>query len=190
MATRKIRRRTAACTRPARHVRPPLLILVMVRAMAPVAGMPPKSGETMLANPCPTNSWLESWRSPVTPSATVAESRLSMAPSTAMTRAVGNKVPKVEKVKLPSGAVNRPCQSRSQAVTGGSEAVMRPKRSPMVGMCVRPCALVRATTTVVTTMATNEPGTRLATFCVPTMRSTVATATASTAQSTVAMCRK
>ena len=32
-------------------VRPPLLRLVAVRAMAPVAGMPPKSGEALLATP-------------------------------------------------------------------------------------------------------------------------------------------
>ena len=58
---------------PATGVRPPLLILVIVRAMAPVAGMPPNSGVSRLAAPCAISSVFESWRSPVTPSATVAE---------------------------------------------------------------------------------------------------------------------
>ena len=185
MATRKITSSTSACTKPATQVRAPLLMLVIVRAMAPVAGMPPNSGATMLARPCPTNSWFESCRSPVTPSATVAESKLSIAPSTAMTSAVGSSLLRVEKVKLPSGAVNRPCQSSCQAVTGGSEAVMAPKRSPMVGICVQPCPLVSATTAVVTTMATSEPGRRFEMRCVPTMIPTVESATARAPQLTV-----
>ena len=47
-----------ACTIPAIGVRPPFLMLVAVRAMAPVAGMPPNSGVTMLAMPCPISSVL------------------------------------------------------------------------------------------------------------------------------------
>ena len=43
---------------PATGVRPPLLILVMVLAMAPVAGIPPKIGVTTLAIPCAINSVL------------------------------------------------------------------------------------------------------------------------------------
>ena len=49
---------------PATGVRAPERMLVAVRAMAPVAGIPPKSGETMLAIPCATSSTLGLWRSP------------------------------------------------------------------------------------------------------------------------------
>ncbi len=46
-----------------------LSAVVAVRAMAPVAGMPPKRGETILAMPCATNSTLGLCLSPVMPSA-------------------------------------------------------------------------------------------------------------------------
>ena len=45
---------TTECTIPAIGVRPPLLMLVIVRAMAPVAGIPPNIGEARLATPCAT----------------------------------------------------------------------------------------------------------------------------------------
>ena len=67
---RKISSSTTAWMTPATGVRPPLLILVIVRAMAPVAGMPPNRGVTTLAIPWATSSWLELCLSPVTPSAT------------------------------------------------------------------------------------------------------------------------
>ena len=84
---RKMSNNTTAWMIPAIGVLPPLFMLVMVRAMAPVAGIPPKRGEAMLAKPCATNSVLESWWSAITPSATVAESKLSMAPRMAMVMA-------------------------------------------------------------------------------------------------------
>ena len=87
---RKISSSTTAWMTPATGVRPPLLILVIVRAMAPVAGMPPNRGVTTLAIPWATSSWLELCLSPVTPSATVADSSDSMAPSTAMVIAAGS----------------------------------------------------------------------------------------------------
>ena len=59
---------------PAIGVLPPLLIFVMVRAIAPVAGILPNRGAMILAAPCAISSVLESWRSPITPSATVADS--------------------------------------------------------------------------------------------------------------------
>ena len=49
MRNRKISNNTTAWMMPATGVLPPLLILVMVRAMAPVAGIPPKRGEAMFA---------------------------------------------------------------------------------------------------------------------------------------------
>lgn len=47
---------TTAWTMPAMGVRPPLLMFAAVRAMAPVAGMPPNGAEAMLPVPCATNS--------------------------------------------------------------------------------------------------------------------------------------
>ena len=86
-----IRRRTTAWTIPATGVRPPLLILVIVLAMAPVAGIPPKIGVTILAMPRAMSSVLELCLALIIPSATVAESRDSMAPSAAMVMAIGKR---------------------------------------------------------------------------------------------------
>ena len=108
---------TTACTMPATGVRPPLLMLVMVRAMAPVTGMPPKNGTTRLAAPWATSSVLESCLSPVMPSTTVADSSDSMAPSTAITIAVGS----------------------SASTACGSSAIAKP-----VVMSSSPCASQRA----------------------------------------------
>ena len=47
---------------PATGERAPERILVAVRAIAPVAHRPPKSGETMLAMPWPNSSLLDRWR--------------------------------------------------------------------------------------------------------------------------------
>ena len=46
---------------PAMGVRPPAFTLAAVRAMAPVAGMPPKSTEAMLPTPWATSSMLARW---------------------------------------------------------------------------------------------------------------------------------
>ena len=86
-----IRRRTTAWTIPATGVRPPLLILVIVLAMAPVAGIPPKIGVTILAMPRAMSSVLELCLALIIPSATVAESRDSMAPRAAMVMAIGKR---------------------------------------------------------------------------------------------------
>lgn len=55
-ANRSTSNNTSACTMPAMGVFPPFLILVAVRAIAPVAGMPPKNGVTKLAIPWAINS--------------------------------------------------------------------------------------------------------------------------------------
>ena len=60
MRNRNISMSTAACMMPATGVRPPLLMLVIVRAMAPVAGIPPNSGDARLAMPWAISSVLES----------------------------------------------------------------------------------------------------------------------------------
>ena len=60
-ATRTIRSSVAAWTMPATGETAPARTFVTVRAMVPVAGMPPKNGTTTLATPCAISSWLGSW---------------------------------------------------------------------------------------------------------------------------------
>ena len=55
-ATHTTTNKVRACTMPATGERPPLFTLVTVRAMVPVAGMPPKKGVTKLATPWAINS--------------------------------------------------------------------------------------------------------------------------------------
>ena len=104
----------------ARHraVRPDLT-LVAVRAMVPVTQIPPNRAEAMLATPCATSSQLERWRRPVMLSATTAESRHSIPPSSANERADGSSA-----------------TTRSTEISGrrgsGSPSGMPPKRVPMV----------------------------------------------------------
>ena len=73
-----------------RNRRPaPSRMFADVRAMAPVAGMPPKITEPILAIPCPISSQFDRWRCPVIPSATRAESSDSIAPNNAIAIASG-----------------------------------------------------------------------------------------------------
>lgn len=65
----------------------PLFTLVAARAIAPVAGMPPNRGATILATPWATSSMFERWRPPIMPWATTAESRDSIPPSSAIVKA-------------------------------------------------------------------------------------------------------
>ena len=136
-----------ACVIPATGVRPPFLTFVAVRAMAPVAGMPPKIGDTMLATPWATSSMLERWRPPIMPSATTADSKDSMAPSSAMVNAGAARVVSIASVTWGSAGRGRP-------------ASMTPKRVPIVstGRCSA------RTSTVVTIRATNGPGMRRSTL--------------------------
>ena len=68
---------------PATGVRAPERMLVAVRAMAPVAGRPPNSGDAMLAMPCAISSTFGLCRSPLMRSATTADISDSIAPSRA-----------------------------------------------------------------------------------------------------------
>ena len=79
--------RVSACVIPATGVRPLFFTFVAVRAMAPVAGIPPNSGEAMFAMPWATSSMLERWRPPIMPCATTAENSDSIAASNAMVKA-------------------------------------------------------------------------------------------------------
>src|SRR5581483_10611265 len=60
-AASKIVSSVSACTMPATGVPAPERILVAVRAIAPVAGIPPSSGDAIFATPCATNSTFELW---------------------------------------------------------------------------------------------------------------------------------
>ena len=82
--------RNTECSMPATGPRAPARTLVAVRAMVPVTQMPPNSAEPILAKPCATSSQLERCRRPVMPSATTADSRDSMAPSSANAIASGS----------------------------------------------------------------------------------------------------
>ena len=75
---------------PATGPRAPARTLVAVRAIVPVAQMPPNRPEAMLATPCATSSQFERWRRPVMPSATTAESSNSIEPSSANATASGS----------------------------------------------------------------------------------------------------
>ncbi len=55
-----------------------------MRAIAPVAGIPPNTGDATFATPCAISSMFERWRFPVIPSATTAERSDSMPASRAM----------------------------------------------------------------------------------------------------------
>ena len=48
-----------ACMIPVTGVLPPFLILVAVLAIAPVAGIPPKTDDQILATPCAMSSVLD-----------------------------------------------------------------------------------------------------------------------------------
>ncbi len=125
---------------------PPLLILVIVRAMAPVAGMPPNNGVIRLAVPCSISSVFESsLYTPVTPSATVADSNDSIAPNTAIVMATGNKSLMASQLRV------------GMAALGNSDLMV--KRSPMVSMESMPAYVFNTYTPIVTTIiAIREPG--------------------------------
>ena len=142
---RRISNKTTAWIIPATGVLPPLLMFVIVRAMAPVAGIPPNNGVIRLAVPWAISSVFESCLSPVTPSATVADNNDSIAPKTAMVIATGNK--SLMASQLSAGMV----------ASGNSDLIV--KRSPMVSMVSIPAYVFNKYTTAVTTMmAIREPG--------------------------------
>ncbi len=111
--------------------------------MAPVTGIPPTIGETMLATPWASNSAFELCRSPLIVSATTADKRLSTAASRATVSAAGSRG------RIRSG------RNAGMSIAG-SPLGMPPNRDPIVstGSPNRPTAAVAATT------ATMVPGTR------------------------------
>ena len=73
-------------------------MLAAVRAIAPVAGMPPNNADAIFPAPCATNSISERCFPLIMPSATTQESRDSIAASTAMVNAFGTAAFTVSKV--------------------------------------------------------------------------------------------
>ena len=134
----------SACTMPAIGELAPARTLVTVRAMVPVAGMPPKKGVTRLATPCAISSWLGSWRGwPLTWSATRAHSSDSMAPSSAM-------------VSVGVTSCLTVSHEKSGSAKAGRPSGMPPKRVPMVSTG----RLKPQDTSVSVTSATIGPGMR------------------------------
>lgn len=74
---------------PAVGVRPPFLIFAAVLAIAPVAGIPPKSAEAIFPAPCAISSVSERCLLLIMPSATTQERSDSIAASTAIVNAFG-----------------------------------------------------------------------------------------------------
>ena len=135
-----------ACTSPDTGDVAPDRTLVTVRAMVPVAGMPPKNGTTKLATPCAISSWFGSCLGrPEIWSATRAHSSDSTAPSSAivMVGAISSRTVSHEK---------------SGNAKAGSVRGMPPKREPIVstGRCNTKASAVRVSS------ATMGPGRRAA----------------------------
>ena len=83
---------------PATGVRPPFFTFAAVRAIAPVAGIPPKNAEPIFAAPCATSSIFERCFEPIIPSATTQDSSDSTAASTAIVNALGRSALTLAKV--------------------------------------------------------------------------------------------
>src|SRR3989338_7458771 len=77
---------------PARGVLAPVLILVAVLAIAPVAGIPPNNTAPIFAIPCAISSQFDLCLFPVIPSATTADRRDSIPAKNAMVKAAGIKL--------------------------------------------------------------------------------------------------
>ena len=153
---------TTACTIPATGVRPPLLMFVIVRAIAPVAGIPPKNGTTTFATPCAISSVFELCLSPITPSATIALSKLSIAPNIAIVNAAGNNFWII--VKNDSPSANSRLGTCGAGIPCGSAY-----KSPIVWIDAAPQlsganSLSSHTAKVAKIIAANEPGTRFVIF--------------------------
>ena len=135
---RTTRTRTSEWTIAETRVRAPARTFTAVRAIAPVAGMPPKRGEARFASPCPNSSRSGSWRAVSDiPSATFADSRLSMAASAATA------------IAAPKRSCTWPGEMPGNAGIG-SESGSAPMRAT--------CHPAISVTTVATTTASNDAG--------------------------------
>ncbi len=110
--------RKSEWNRAANGERAPLRTLVAVRAIAPVAAMPPKKGATRLPRPWATSSASGSWRRRIMASATTAESSDSIAPRKAIAMADGTRARRRAKSK-PSGWPSGPGRCQGRRGSGG-----------------------------------------------------------------------
>ena len=122
--------RKTAWSMPATGPRAPARTLVAVRAMVPVAQMPPNSAEPILATPCATSSQLERCRRPVMPSATTADSSDSMAPSSAMASAVGQGRRHFVQANSRAGRAPAACGMPPKRDADGCDVEMQQRRRP------------------------------------------------------------
>ena len=129
---------------PATGVRAPFFTFVAVRAIAPVAGMPRKNGETIFAMPCAISSWFESCLSSIIPSATTADSSDSIAARIAIVTA-----------GMSNCFISE--NSNSGIVKAGNEFGISPNLAKTVGV-LKPEIDTRI---VVIKIAPSMPGTRL-----------------------------
>ena len=131
---------TSAWVMPATGVRPPFLTFAAVRAMAPVAGMPPKSAEPMLPTPCATSSMLLRWCELIMLSATTQDRSDSMAARMAMV--------------MPFGSWSLSSSTLSWGTWSVGRLLPMVYRSPMVLACIpRPLTMP-----IPTMSATRDPG--------------------------------
>ena len=79
ISTTRTSTRQIECIMPATGVLPPFLILAAVRAIAPVAGIPPKRAEPILPTPCATSSIFDLCFESIILSATTQDKRDSIA---------------------------------------------------------------------------------------------------------------
>ena len=105
-------------------------MFIVVRAMAPVAANPPKNGAIRLPVPSASSSASGSCRVPVIPSDTTAQSSDSIAPSSAIAKALGTSSRTVVKSRCIGGRPGS-TTSHGQAKVGGMAGIP-PKREPMV----------------------------------------------------------
>ena len=132
--------RTSACTMPAMGVRPPAFTFAAVRAIAPVAGMPPNNTDAMLPTPCATSSVLARWCALIMESATTQDSSDSMAAKMA--------------IVAPFASWLRNSSKSSCGRWNSGSAPLMTYRSPMVfTLRLRPL-----TSAMPTKSATSEPG--------------------------------
>ena len=123
-------------------VRPPFSILAAVRAIAPVAGRPPNRPEATLATPVATSSMLERCRLPIMPSATTAESRLSIPAKNAIVNAAGSSL-----------------RTTSRLISPGMWGITSvPSTCPKVEVMVATFRPPNLTSSVVMISAASEPG--------------------------------
>jgi hypothetical protein len=95
----------------------PERMLVAVRAIAPVAGSPPKSGEAIFATPCPINSTLGLCRSLLMRSETTADMSDSIAPEQRHGHSGSEQAVNQIRMKLRNGQVRQATRDTAEART-------------------------------------------------------------------------